>query len=68
MSATANGFLERSIPVVAVYSTKASVINRMLEVDAEDVEDASWLVDDMRATNDCSVWSEKKERGSRQRA
>ena len=45
----ANGFWERSIPVIFAYSIKALIINWMLEV--EDIEDVSCAVDDMEATD-----------------
>ncbi len=52
LSAAANGFLERSFPVILAYFSKASVTNRMLEVeDVEDVEDVACSADDMKATD-----------------
>ena len=45
--AVAKGFLERSIPVIFAYSSKASVINWML--DDEDDEDVACTVEDMEA-------------------
>ncbi len=45
----ANGFFERSVPVIWAYLAKASVINWMLEV--EDAEDVSCSVNDMNVTD-----------------
>ena len=51
-SAAANGFLERSFPLILAYFSKASVINRMLDSEAEDdVEDVACSADDMKATD-----------------
>ncbi len=48
-SEAANGFFERSVPVIWAYLAKASVINWMLEV--EDAEDVSCSVNDMNVTD-----------------
>ena len=61
---TANGFLERSTPVILVYSASALVNNWMLEV--KDVGDVACSVDDMRGTNYSGTfvqrgWSEGRE-------